>query len=112
MDAAFAHRADTFHLHKDVAGLLVVPVERAIQCLFEEGEIQTDVGLRGGLPFDVVVTHLETAEAGRQYLTAVGAVDVVRRSVALTAVLGHTVVGFIDGIACRGGDILITRLTP
>ena len=92
--------------------MFVEPVERAIERLLEEREVETDVCLAGGLPFDIVITDLRAAETGRKNTTAVGAGDVVRRTVRLTAVLIHTVVGVIDSIARGSIDILVTRLTP
>ena len=109
---AFTHHTDTGHEHEDVFRLFIEPVERTVERLFEEREIETDVGLAGGLPFDIVVTDLRAAETGRKDTATVGAGDVVRRTVRLTAVLIHTVVGVIDCIARGSIDILVTGLTP
>ena len=55
---------------------------------------------------------MNATETGRQDLSAVGAGDVVRSTVTLSAVLGHAVVGLIDRIAGGRGYILVTGLTP
>ena len=109
---AFTHHTDTGHEHKDVFRLFVEPVERTVERLLEEREIETDVGLAGGLPFDIVVTNLRTAETGRKDTTTIAAGDVIRRTVRLTTVLVYTIVGVVDSITRGSIDILVTRLTP
>ena len=100
--AAFAHRRDTRHLHENVPGLLVIPVEAAIEGGVEQGEVQTEVGLRGRLPLDVVVSELIALEAAGKLASAVRSGNVVGSPVALSAVLVHAVIADVDGVT---GDI-------
>ena len=109
---AFTHHSDARHQHENIFRLLVEPVERTVERLLEEREVETDVGLRGGLPFDIVVAQLKTAETGRKDSTSIGAGNVVGCTIGLTAALVHAVVGVVDGIACGGIDVLVTRLSP
>ena len=92
--------------------MFIEPVERTVECLFEEREIETDVSLGRSLPFDIVITDLRAAETRRKNTATVGAGDVVRRTVTLTTVLVHTIVGVVDSITRGSIDILVTRLTP
>ena len=65
LGGAFTHHADTVHQHQNILGLLVEPVERSVECLLEECKVQTGIGLRRGLPFDIIVANLQATETGR-----------------------------------------------
>lgn len=106
---AFTHHTDTRHVNQDVLGLFVVPLERAVERITEETEVKTEVGLCGGLPFQVVITQLVTLETTRQLLTTVGSGDVVTGSVTLSTEACLTIVTLEDGVT---GDIVYLTWLP
>ena len=109
---ALTHDTDTGHINKDVLGLLVVPLQGAVEGVAEEAEVQTDIGLRGGLPLQVVVTELVALETAGKGLAAVGAGDVVAGAVALATKASLAVVALVECVAGNVRDFLVTRLTP
>ena len=112
LTGALAHHTDTWHEYQNVLGLFEVPLERSIQGVTEHAEVHTEVGLCGGLPFQVVVTQLVTFETAWQSLSAVATLDVVAGTVALSAEASLAIVALVDGIASYVGNLLVTSLTP
>ena len=74
---ALTHGSNTVHEEQNVGGLLVKPVEAAVDVAAQKGEVQTNVVLGAGLPFDVVVTALVAHVAVGQVVAAVAAGNVV-----------------------------------
>ena len=74
---SLTHGGDTFHEEQDVGGLLVIPVETTVDFVSQDGKVETDVMLCGGLPFDVVVTTLVADVSVGQVITAVRTCDIV-----------------------------------
>ena len=109
---SFAHDADAGHIDEDVGGLLVVPLEGAVEGVAQETEVEADVRLSGGLPLQVVVAELVALEAAGQLLAAVGACDVVAGAVALAAEACFAVVAHVESVACDVVDLLVTRTSP
>ena len=59
---SFAHHHDGGHIDQNVLGLLEVPFKGAVEGVVEEAEVEAEVGLRGGFPFQVVVAQLVALE--------------------------------------------------
>lgn len=66
LTATFAKNSDVRGFNQNVCRFLVVVFGRAIQSLVEQAEVNTDVGLGGCFPFDVVVSYLSADKAGRE----------------------------------------------
>ena len=72
-----AHSSYSCHIEKYVLSVLVIVVEATVKGVVEEREIYTDVGLCCSFPLNVVVANLYSLEARLQYLSSIGACDVV-----------------------------------
>ena len=78
----------------------------------EQSEVETEVGLCGSLPLQVVVTQTGTTETAGQLLATVRTLDVIAGTIALSAKLCLAVVALIERVAGNDGNLLVTGLTP
>ena len=78
----------------------------------EQAEVETKVGLRGGLPLQVVVTQTGATETAGQLLATVRSLDVIAGTIALSAKLCLAIVALIERVAGNDGNLLVTGLTP
>ena len=77
LSGSLTHSGDTFHEEQNVGGLLIIPVEASVDFVSQDGEVETDVMLCGGLPLDIVVAALVADIAVGQVITAVRTCDIV-----------------------------------
>ena len=112
LTGSLTHQTDTRHVDEDVGGLLEVPLKRSVEGVTEESEVKTEVCLGGRLPLQVIVTQLVTLESTRQGMTAIRSLDIITRTIALTAEASLTVITLIDGVTGNVADLLVTCLSP
>ena len=60
--STFTHHSDAWHVDQNVLRLLVVPLERTVQRVVEQSEVQTEVSLCRRFPLQVVVAQLVALE--------------------------------------------------
>ena len=109
---ALTHSGYACHVEQNIIRILVEPIETTVQLLPPEREVDTRIGLRGSLPTEVVVAYLRALHTRGQRTTAIGARDIIPRTVTLSAALVHAVAAHIDIVARQVGNLLVTRLSP